>query len=131
MMCLKKKCSDIQSKVVRQLFVAANLLCQTAYRLSEKIAWLVTRIITVLATGGKVFLCNNASGAADTLHIAAELVRGFWHDRDSWSTVALMTNSSVLISVGNDYGFEQILARQIAALGQRDDILLTISTSGR
>lgn len=127
----KGQSGDMPSQVVKQLFAGANLLRQTAYRLSEKIAWLATRITTVLATGGKVLLCGNGGSAADAQHIAAELVGRFRHDRDSWPAIALTTNSSVLTSLGNDYSFEQIFARQIAALGQRDDILLAISTSGR
>jgi D-sedoheptulose 7-phosphate isomerase len=80
--------------------------------------------------GGTLLLCGNGGSAADAQHLAAELVGRFMRDRPAYPALALTTNTSILTSVGNDYGFEQIFARQVAALGHPADVLLVISTSG-
>lgn len=83
-----------------------------------------------LAAGGKILICGNGGSAADAQHIAAELVNRFLLDRPALPAVALTTDSSILTSVGNDFGFELIFARQVEALGAAGDVLLVISTSG-
>ncbi len=79
---------------------------------------------------GKLLICGNGGSAADAQHIAAELVGRFLRDRAAYPALALTTNTSVLTSVGNDYGFETIFARQVTGLGRAGDVLLVISTSG-
>jgi D-sedoheptulose 7-phosphate isomerase len=78
-----------------------------------------------------VLLCGNGGSAADAQHFAAELVGRFRQERRAWPALALTTDTSILTAVGNDYGFEQIFARQITALGRPDDVLVAISTSGK
>jgi D-sedoheptulose 7-phosphate isomerase len=80
--------------------------------------------------GGKLLICGNGGSAGDAQHIAAELVGRFLRNRQAYGAIALSTNTSILTSVGNDYGFDQIFARQVVGLGSRDDVLLVISTSG-
>ena len=80
--------------------------------------------------GGKLLVCGNGGSAADSQHIVAELVGRYLVDRPGFAAIALTTNSSTATAVGNDYGFEQIFARQVTALGRGDDLLLVISTSG-
>ena len=80
--------------------------------------------------GGKLLICGNGGSAADAQHIAAELVGRFLREREAYPAVALTTNSSILTSVGNDYGFDAVFARQVTALGRPGDVLLVISTSG-
>ncbi len=80
--------------------------------------------------GGKLMICGNGGSAADSQHIAAELVGRFLADRPGYAALALTTNSSVLTAVGNDYGFDQIFSRQVQGLGNPQDVLLVISTSG-
>ncbi len=87
-------------------------------------------LATALAQGGKILLCGNGGSAADAQHIAAELVNRFLLDRPPLPAIALTTDSSILTSIGNDFGFEQIFAKQVQALGQAGDILIAISTSG-
>ncbi len=82
------------------------------------------------AAGGKLMICGNGGSAADAQHIAAELVGRFEHDRPACAALALNVNASVLTAVGNDYGFAEIFARQVAGLGEARDVLLVISTSG-
>ncbi len=80
--------------------------------------------------GNKIFLAGNGGSAADAQHIAAELVGRFTNERRALPAMALTTDTSVLTSVGNDYGFENIFSRQIEAFAQAGDIFIAISTSG-
>lgn len=79
---------------------------------------------------GKLLVCGNGGSAADSQHIVAELVGRFQAERPGYPALALTANTSTLTAVGNDYGFEQIFARQVQALGAAQDVLLVISTSG-
>ena len=80
--------------------------------------------------GGKVLLFGNGGSAADAVHFAAELVGRFERDRPGMAALALTTDTCVLTSVGNDYGFDRVFARQIEALGRPGDVAFAISTSG-
>ncbi len=80
--------------------------------------------------GGKLMICGNGGSAADSQHIAAELVGRFLAERSGYAAMALTTNSSVLTAVGNDYGFDHIFSRQVQGLGNNNDVLLVVSTSG-
>lgn len=87
--------------------------------------------VHALKNGGKILLAGNGGSAADAQHLAAELVGRFAFHRPGLPAVALTTDTSILTAVGNDYGFEQLFARQIQALGQAGDVFFAISTSGR
>ena len=89
------------------------------------------RIAQALRAGGKLLLAGNGGSAADAQHIAAELVGRLVRDRAPLPALALTTDTSALTAIGNDYGFEQVFARQVRALGRRGDVLIAISTSGR
>jgi D-sedoheptulose 7-phosphate isomerase len=90
------------------------------------------RVVTeCLANGGKVFFCGNGGSAADAQHLAGELVSRFNYDRPGMASIALTTDSSILTSIGNDYGYEKLFSRQIEALGRNGDVLVGISTSGK
>jgi D-sedoheptulose 7-phosphate isomerase len=88
-------------------------------------------IIAALRSGNKLLIVGNGGSAADAQHIAAEIVGRYKQDRPAWAALALTTDTSALTAIANDYGFEQIFARQIEGLGQRGDVLLALSTSGR
>ena len=88
-------------------------------------------IATTLAQGGKVLLFGNGGSAADAQHIAAEFVGRFVRERKPLPAIALTTDTSALTAIGNDYGFEQIFARQVQALGQPGDVAVAMSTSGQ
>ena len=83
-----------------------------------------------LAAGRKLLLCGNGGSAADSQHIAAELTGRFLRDRRALAAVALTTDTSALTSIANDYSFDEVFARQVAALGAPGDCLIGISTSG-
>jgi len=83
-----------------------------------------------VTNNAKMLACGNGGSAADAQHFIAELVGRFERDRLPLAGVALNTDTSILTAVGNDYGFDQIFARQVMALGQPGDVLVAISTSG-
>src|SRR5579883_2346909 len=87
--------------------------------------------VAALQGGHKVLLFGNGGSAADAQHIAAELVGRFVHERAPLPGLALTVDSSILTSVGNDYGFEHVFARQVTALGAPGDVAIAITTSGR
>jgi D-sedoheptulose 7-phosphate isomerase len=89
------------------------------------------RITQALRSGGKLLLAGNGGSAADAQHVAAELVGRFVRDRAPLAAIALTTDTSALTALGNDYGFDQVFARQLRALGRRGDVFAAISTSGR
>ncbi|HEV8371533.1 MAG TPA: D-sedoheptulose 7-phosphate isomerase [Pyrinomonadaceae bacterium] len=84
-----------------------------------------------LGNGRKVLICGNGGSAADAQHIAAELVGRYEKNRRSFPAIALTTDTSALTAVSNDYGFDQVFARQVAGLAQSGDVLVAISTSGK
>jgi phosphoheptose isomerase len=88
------------------------------------------QIAACLQRGGKVLLCGNGGSAADAQHIAAELVGRYLAERPALSAIALTTDTSILTAVANDYGYEQVFARQIQALARQEDIFVGLSTSG-
>src|SRR5206468_4377888 len=84
-----------------------------------------------LRSGCKLLLIGNGGSAADAQHIAAEIIGRYKKDRPGYAAIALTTDTSALTAITNDYGFEQVFARQVEGLGQRGDVLLALSTSGR
>ena len=101
-----------------------NALLDTA----RKIA---TAMIDALRSGHKILIIGNGGSAADAQHIAAEIIGRYRQDRPAHAAIALTTDTSALTSIANDYGFEQVFARQVEGLGQRGDVLLALSTSGK
>lgn len=87
--------------------------------------------IDCMKQGGKLLLAGNGGSAADAQHIAGEFVSRFAFDRPGLPAVALTTDSSILTAIGNDYGYEKLFARQVQALGQKGDVFIAYSTSGK
>jgi D-sedoheptulose 7-phosphate isomerase len=88
-------------------------------------------IINALRSGNKILLIGNGGSAADAQHIAAEIIGRYKQERPAYTALALTTDTSALTAISNDYGFEQVFARQVEGLGARGDVLLALSTSGR
>jgi D-sedoheptulose 7-phosphate isomerase len=88
-------------------------------------------IIGALWAGNRLLLIGNGGSAADAQHIAAEIVGRYKQDRPAYAAIALTTDASALTAIGNDLGFEQVFARQVEGLGQRGDVLMALTTSGR
>lgn len=95
---------------------------------THDIAWAT---IKSLQAGGKLLLAGNGGSAADAQHLAAEIVGRYKIDRPGWAAIALTTDTSALTAISNDYGYEQVFARQVQALGRRGDIFWGFSTSGK
>ena len=93
----------------------------------ERIARL---LVDALTRGRKVLVCGNGGSAADAQHMASELIGRFQKNRRPLPCVALTTDTSLLTACANDFGYEEVFARQVEAIGARDDVLVGISTSG-
>ncbi|MFZ5760217.1 MAG: D-sedoheptulose-7-phosphate isomerase [Thermodesulfobacteriota bacterium] len=99
-------------------------------RQREKLFLLVDWLVDCFQSGNKLMLCGNGGSAADAQHLAAEFVNRFLLNRPPLPAIALTTDTSILTSVGNDFSYDDVFAKQVAALGKSGDILLGISTSG-
>jgi len=104
---------------------------RTEAALSNAFAGLVTACVTSIRAGGKLMFFGNGGSAGDAQHLATELTIRYKNNRAPIAALALTTDSSALTAAGNDLGFEQIFARQIAALGKAGDVAIAISTSGK
>ena len=82
--------------------------------------------IEALENGRKIMFCGNGGSAADSQHLAAELVSRLNFDRPGLAALALTTDSSILTAIGNDYGYEKVFARQIEAIAQKGDVLVDL-----
>jgi D-sedoheptulose 7-phosphate isomerase len=97
---------------------------------ADEVAEAARRIVAALRDGGKVMFCGNGGSAADSQHLAAELMGRYLKEREPLPAIALTTDSSALTAIGNDYAFDEIFSRQVRGLGRRGDVLVGISTSG-
>jgi D-sedoheptulose 7-phosphate isomerase len=112
------------------LHEATATLRLTEARCAGAVAEAAEAIIGCLETGGTVYFCGNGGSAGDSQHLATEFAGRFQQDRAALAAVALTTNSSALTAIGNDYGYDQVFARQLEGLGTPGDVLVAISTSG-
>ena len=116
---------------IKKLFEASIQTKQNSVEpLSQPIAIAVNTMVNALQANHKILSCGNGGSAADAQHFSAELVCRFERERPGLAAIALTTDSSALTAISNDYQYEQIFSKQILALGQQDDVLLAISTSG-
>ena len=100
-------------------------------KLHKSIEVVAAACIKALRDGKKIMFCGNGGSAADSQHLAAELVSKLSYDRPALAAMALTVDTSALTAIGNDYGYIYSFSRQVAALGNEGDILIGISTSGR
>jgi len=108
----------------------AEVTRRTQAALGDQFVKLVQVCVQSLRAGGKLMLFGNGGSAADAQHLAAELTIRYRQNRPAIAALALTTDTSALTAAGNDLGFEQVFARQIAALGRAGDVAIGISTSG-
>ena len=121
-----------QKYIQDQLYESAETKKKMFEACAGDILKAVDAIIRTFNNKGKVLLCGNGGSAADSQHIAAELViRMNKPKRPALAAIALTTDSSMLTAGGNDIGFENVFARQVEALGNKGDVLIAISTSGK
>lgn len=117
---------DIKSTIARHQAMVSQL-----EPLIPAITAAAQTITAALKDGGKILLMGNGGSAADSQHLAAELVGRYARERPGAAAIALTTDTSILTAVANDYGFENIFARQIEALCAPGDVVVGISTSGQ
>lgn len=117
-------------EIRRQLEESARVKQAFSDALIRNILQFAEKCAVALRRGGKIVFFGNGGSAADALHLAAELVVKLRDDRRGLAALALTTNPSVLTAAANDYGFEQIFARQIESLVSAQDVLVALSTSG-
>jgi len=121
---------DLIATHLTQSLSALQRACKDA-ALLEAARRIAAAIIVALRAGNKLLLVGNGGSAADAQHIAAEIIGRYKQERPAYAAIALTTDTSALTAIGNDYGYDQVFARQVEGLGQRGDVLLAISTSGR
>ena len=119
----------MQSKIADILHDAISTKQRLAGH-TESIERAARLLIDALAEGRKVLVCGNGGSAADAQHMAGELVGRFQKDRRGLPCVALTTDTSILTACANDFGYEEVFARQVEAIGSAGDVLIGISTSG-
>ena len=122
---------DLSAFFTAEFSEHAEVMRGTQAALAEQFAGLVRACTSSLRAGGKIMLFGNGGSAADAQHLATELTIRYKADRPAIAAIALTTDSSALTAAGNDLGFEQVFARQIAALGKPGDVVIGISTSGK
>jgi D-sedoheptulose 7-phosphate isomerase len=123
--------SQYEEIVNQQLAESAAIKQNLAEKNSGQIVEFAEKIIQCYRQGGKVLFCGNGGSAADAQHLTAELVGRFGRGKPPLSAIALTTDTSVLTCLSNDYGFDQVFSKQIEAHGQKGDVLVAISTSGK
>ena len=121
----------INQRIQAHFQESAELKSRAATLLAQPIEDAVELLFTALSNGNKILACGNGGSAADCQHFAAELVGRFERERLPLPALALTTDTSALTAIGNDYGYTQLFARQVQALGQVGDVLIAYSTSGQ
>ena len=118
--------------IKRQLFQSAKVKENLAETQAENILSIGKACAESLKNGGKIMFCGNGGSAADSQHLATELVVRLTSERNrkALGGIALTTDTSILTACSNDYGYDDIFSRQVEALGKPGDILIAISTSG-
>jgi D-sedoheptulose 7-phosphate isomerase len=117
--------ADIEAIRAEHVRVAAALGA-----LTPDVDRVVQIIARSMAAGGGLLVCGNGGSAADAQHIAAELSGRFFRDRRPLRALPLHGNTSSLTAIGNDYGYDEVFAREVGAHGREGDVLMAISTSG-
>lgn len=120
----------MKESVARILKEGADLRLKIGDTMAGEIVVAARSIADAFKGGGKVLLFGNGGSAADAQHIAAEFMNRFLIERPPLPAIALTTDTSILTSVSNDYGYEEVFSKQVKALGKKGDIAIGISTSG-
>jgi phosphoheptose isomerase len=119
-----------RARLADSVLVAAIEAHERARRDTAPLLAAAVATFECVQAGGKLLAFGNGGSAADAQHMAAEFVGRFTRERKAVAAIALSTDTSILTSVGNDYSFDRVFARQIEALGRPDDVAIAISTSG-
>ncbi len=121
---------DLISRISQHFGDSAQTKLDAVELLAAPIAQAAEMMVASLVGNGRILACGNGGSAADAQHFAAELVGRFEMERQGLAAIALTTDTSIMTAVANDYGYPAVFERQVRALGQSNDVLLAISTSG-
>jgi len=121
---------DLVARVSQHFADSAQTKQKAAEMLAAPIAQAAEMMVKCMLANGKILACGNGGSAADSQHFAAELIGRFERERPGLAAIALTTDTSALTAIANDYDYEHVFSRQLQALGQANDVLLAISTSG-
>jgi D-sedoheptulose 7-phosphate isomerase len=119
------------SEILKNAVAAAKKTLQSLVDLDSQVAKAADLIEQCLRAGNKLLVCGNGGSAADASHFATEFVVRFVKDRPAYPAICLAGDGGLLTAAGNDYGFDEIFARQVAAFGLAGDLLICLTTSGK
>lgn len=119
-----------QTAFIREYFTETQRLMGLLDALAPEISRAAEAWMTALRNGNKVIFCGNGGSAADAQHLAAELMGRFLFDREPMAALSLTVDTSALTAIGNDYGYDDVFARQLRGVGRAGDVLFGMSTSG-
>ena len=119
------------AEILRSAVAAAKETLQSLVDLEAQIASAAQLIERCLRAGNKLLVCGNGGSASDAAHFATELVVRFAKDRRAYPAICLTGDGGLLTAAANDYGFDEIFARQVAAFGVEGDLLIVLTTSGK
>ena len=119
------------SDILKNAVAAATKTLQSLVDLDAHLAKAADLIEQCLRAGNKLLVCGNGGSAADASHFATEFVVRFMKDRPAYPAICLAGDGGLLTAAGNDYGFDEIFARQVAAFGLPGDLLICLTTSGK
>ncbi len=122
--------SDFSSTLEQAIYGSIETL-QSLKKIEPEIARAAEMIEQCLRAGNKLLVCGNGGSASDAAHFATELVVRFAKDRRAYPAVCLTGDGGLLTAAANDYGFDEIFARQVAAFGLEGDVLIVLTTSGK
>ena len=122
--------SDFSSTLEQAIYGSIETL-QSLKKIESEIAGAAEMIEQCLRAGNKLLVCGNGGSAADAAHFATELVVRFAKDRRAYPAICLTGDGGLLTAAANDYGFDEIFARQVAAFGVEGDVLIVLTTSGK
>jgi phosphoheptose isomerase len=119
------------SEVLKTAIEAAKKTLRSLLDLDSQVAKAAELIEQCLRAGNKLLVCGNGGSAADASHFATEFVVRFMKDRPAYPAICLAGDGGLLTAAGNDYGFDEIFARQVAAFGLPRDVMICLTTSGK
>ena len=121
---------DLIARVTQHFEDSIRTKQEAVEQLAAPLVAAIEALTGSIVNGGKILACGNGGSAADAQHFAAEMVGRFEVERQELAAIALTTDTSIITSIGNDYHFDEIFAKQVRAIGRKDDMAIGISTSG-
>jgi len=118
---------NILTKEINEIINTLKLILNSENNVFNQLCWDCKKSLNL---GGKIMFCGNGGSAADSQHLATELVVRYQKKRKAIAAISLSTDTSALTAIGNDFSFDKIFSRQIEALGKKNDLLICITTSG-